>query len=153
MSERPFGSLSPQEAQAKSVEARRRNKTAQSQDLTPAQRIEAAMQKKAMAGDVNAAREYREWIKLNRAAVGGGGGINGDILRSLTDEQLDILMGWIETNPDPETGEPPTPTRDELERRMHRAWADYLSSREQLGIARPWEPGGSVEPRSLVETD
>ena len=41
--------------------------------------MEAALRKKAEAGDVNAARELREWI---RASVGGAS-INEDILRAL----------------------------------------------------------------------
>ena len=98
MSERPFGSLSPQEAQAKSVETRRRNKAAQSPDLTPEQKIEAAMQRKAMGGDVNAAREYREWMKLNQATFAGGG-TNGDILRLISEgsgkQGLDVLEAVI----------------------------------------------------------
>ena len=83
MSERPFGSLSPQEAQAKSVEARRRNKVAQSPNLTPQRKVEEALLKRAQTGDPNASREYREWLKLNRQmGVGGGiGGINEDIIR------------------------------------------------------------------------
>ena len=51
------------------------------------------MQKKAMGGDVNAAREYREWMKLNRQI--GGRGINGDIISAVSEgggkQGLDLL--------------------------------------------------------------
>jgi hypothetical protein len=156
MSERPFGSLSPQEAQAKSVEARRRNKEArQATDLTPEQKIEAAMQKKAMAGDVNAAREYREWLKLNQAV---GAGINEDIIEVLSDRWgragRDVLRALCEGDPDdvvraaadlellgppfdPKTGEWRQPSRIALERQMKCGWDSYCRARERLGLGLP----------------
>jgi hypothetical protein len=97
MSDQPkFGSLTPEEASRRGVEARQRKRAEQSPDLTPHQKIEAAMEKKAIGGDVNAAREYREWLKLNQAMQGGGE--NDDILSLLTGEQLDILRGWLHAN-------------------------------------------------------
>jgi hypothetical protein len=158
MSERPFGSLSPQEAQAKSVEARRRNKEAlQATDLIPEQKIEAAMQKKAIGGDVNAAREYREWLKINRAA--GAGGINGDILRAVSDRWgkagLDTLNALVlGADPadaaraaedlellgppfDSKTDEWRQPSHKELERQMKRGWDSYCSARKKLGLGLP----------------
>jgi hypothetical protein len=97
MSESVFGNLNPAEASRRGVEARQRKRAEQPSDLTPAEQIEAAMQKKAMAGDVNAAREYREWMKLNRQMEVRG--INGDILRLLNREQRKVLRGWIADAP------------------------------------------------------
>jgi hypothetical protein len=53
--------------------------------------VEAALRKKAEAGDVSAARELREWI---RASVGGAS-INEDILRALTREGRQVLRGML----------------------------------------------------------
>jgi hypothetical protein len=136
MSEPVFGNLTPEEASRRGVEARQHKRAEQPPNLTPAQQIEAAMQKKAMAGDVSAAREYREWIKLNRATDVGG--INGDILRLLNDEQREILGGWIKNAPDPKTGEPRPPARAELEEELERLWIDYCSVRGKLGLDPPW---------------
>jgi hypothetical protein len=54
--------------------------------------VEAALRKKAEAGDVSAARELREWTRQQQPGVGS---LNEDILSLLTDEQLEILEGWI----------------------------------------------------------
>jgi uncharacterized protein YjiS (DUF1127 family) len=98
MSERPFGSLSPQEAQAKSVEARRRNK-AQTSDLSDDEQIEAGLVKRAKTGDPNAVRELREWRKMMRATESLGS-LNDDIIRLISEnrgeEGLDILRELIE---------------------------------------------------------
>jgi hypothetical protein len=85
----PFGGLSPQEAGQLSAKSRREKR--RQQDLTSDQKVEAALRKKAEAGDVSAARELREWI---RASVGGAS-INEDILRALTREGRQVLRRML----------------------------------------------------------
>jgi hypothetical protein len=89
MNEPMFGNLTPAEAGRRGGEAKAGKKAEQAREMTPGPQIEAAMQKKAIGGDVNAAREYCEWLKLNRAT--GVNSLNADILRLLTEEQLDTL--------------------------------------------------------------
>jgi hypothetical protein len=86
----PFGGLSPQEAGQ--LSARSRREKSRQRDLTSDQKVEAALRKKAEVGDVSAARELREWTRQQQPGVGS---LNEDILSLLTDEQLEILEGWI----------------------------------------------------------
>ena len=85
----PFGGLSPQEAGQLSAKSRREKR--RQQDLTSDQKVEAALRKKAEAGDVSAARELREWI---RASVGGAS-INEDILRALRAPGRKVLRAML----------------------------------------------------------
>jgi hypothetical protein len=72
--------------------ARRAKK--QEADLSSEQKVEQALRRKAEQGDVAAARELREWIALRRAKEQDS--LNADILRVMTDLELDTLIEAIE---------------------------------------------------------
>jgi hypothetical protein len=94
-----FGGLTPAEASQRAAEKRSAEAKARREapvELTSEQKIMAGLRKRAEAGDFNAARELREWIKVERAMLGGG--VNDDILSSLKMEQIKILTDWIDAN-------------------------------------------------------
>jgi hypothetical protein len=90
-----FGGLSPQEAGRKGAEARRKKREAPA--LSSEHKIEAALRRKAEAGDVQAARESREWISRKLAS---GPRSEDVVLSLLTNEQLATVEKWIRDLPE-----------------------------------------------------
>jgi hypothetical protein len=84
-----FGNLSPAEAARKRWEGVRDGSRAASSE----ERIVASLRAKAEKGDVQAARELREWLKsgLDQAPT------DISTLDLLTPEQREIVRGWLQS--------------------------------------------------------
>jgi hypothetical protein len=89
--EKPFGGLTASEAAHRRwAQAREEAALAEEAGDDPAYAIAKALERKARKGDVNAAREYREWLALRGTAT------QGDAwMAVLTPEQRATLRAWI----------------------------------------------------------